>query len=303
MNLKRIFEHYKEDMNYEILWDIVLVDRTTGEKAIVKEESDRYWGADPFLFSHDGTTYLFYEQYDRNLKKGRIAYRIIEKDLSYSPAQVAFEESFHMSFPFIFQYGGNIYVVPETSAINEIRLYKALDFPKKWAFEKIIAPAFSAVDTIVYHMDNDGIDFYTSVGDSCNVENYIVKCDNLFRCKSKYVVKKISAEGNRNAGGLIFQNGNVFRVGQDCTGNTYGKSVIVYKCTTDDFNEEETKRITYDDFADLNKRYCGIHTYNTLDDIDVVDLKYVIKKPLRKKIAFIAEKAFGLLKRKIRKGD
>lgn len=302
MNFKQIKEHYNEEMNFEVLWDIALISKAEPKKSVVMRElSDRFWGADPFLFDYCGRTYLFYEQYDRKNKKGLIAYRNIEKDLSYTEPKVAIEENFHMSFPCIFTYGDAVYMIPETSSDRSIRLYKSEEFPDKWAFVKRITEDFPAVDTIVYSKGENGVVLHTSIGDSCNVENYIIECDNAFNVVNKFKVKDFSECGNRNAGNIIVRDNKTIRVGQDCSGKVYGKGLIMYE-QKHNYEELETEKLSYNDFALSNNAYCGIHTYNEVNDFKVVDLKYTIKKPLIKKIGFITNKALCAIKRRLRWG-
>ena len=301
MNFKKVMEHYSEEMNFEVLWDIMLINNADSSKrTVVKETSKRYWGADPFLFEHDGKTYLFYERYDRKKKKGLIAYRTVEEDLTYSDPQIAIEENFHMSFPHIFTYNEEIYIIPETSAVGQIRLYRALDFPSKWELVKTVLADFPAVDTIVFNSNEQGIVLHTSLGDSCKVENYIIECDNTFNFIKKYKVKDFSERGNRNAGKIKHRNGKMIRVGQDCSGKVYGKGLVMYECVHGN-NEVETATISYRDFTMPDDGYCGIHTYNELDDIRVIDLKYMFKKPWYKKITFLIKKCCNAVKRRLQR--
>ena len=55
---------------------------------------------------------------------------------NYDFLGVVLEEDFHLSFPFVFKDGDDIYMVPESSKNSDIRLYKSVDFPLKWKFEK-----------------------------------------------------------------------------------------------------------------------------------------------------------------------
>ena len=43
-----------------------------------------------------------------------------------------------MSYPQVFKWGDEFYMVPETVAAYEVRLYKALEFPFKWVFVKTL---------------------------------------------------------------------------------------------------------------------------------------------------------------------
>lgn len=304
MNLKRVFDFYKEEMNYEIFWDILLFNRDKSKEAVlINEEDGRYWGADPFLYEYKGVTYLFYEQYDRKNKKGRIVYRILQENMTVSRAQVAIEENYHMSFPFIFSFDGEIYMIPETSNAAALYVYRAKQFPQSWERYKRLL-TITSVDTIMVKVTKDELILHTSVGDSCSVENYLIRLNPMFEVVEKRKIKSESDYGNRNGGALIKRADNVYRVGQDCSNGDYGKGLLIYK-SNDIENEEEIQYLSVNDFLSFNaieksaKQYCGIHTYNESKKFSVIDLKYLRKRKFYEKWKFIARKFINHFQRKI----
>ncbi len=300
MKLRRILEHYHEEMNYEIMWDIMIYDKTNPQKMIIAQEKlDRYWGADPFLIKHEGIQYLFYERYDRKTKKGVIAYRIVNSDYSLGKTHIAIEEDYHLSFPFIFEHNGNLFIIPESSSANCIQIYKAERFPEKWSLYKVIASEFPAVDTIVLNNDYSKVVLHTSVGDSCSVENYILTLDSDFNLIDKKKIKDFSEYGNRNAGRLIFEEDKIIRVGQNCTNGDYGKGIVFYDAKIIE-KETELQAMWLKDFCDSQRdKYCGIHTYNECDGKVAIDMKYLLKKSWINRASFLFKKSVRYLKRRL----
>ena len=45
------------------------------------------------------------------------------------------EEDFHLSYPFIFEYKEEVYIIPDSCNNRSIRLYKAIEFPMKWEYQ------------------------------------------------------------------------------------------------------------------------------------------------------------------------
>ena len=81
--------------------------------------------ADPFLFVHNEKLYLFYES--KPWHSPGVIKMINSKDLvNWSKPLVVLQEPFHLSFPWVFEDGGKIYMIPETSGDNSVRLYEAL---------------------------------------------------------------------------------------------------------------------------------------------------------------------------------
>ena len=73
---------------------------------------------------------------------------------TYNRIGICLEENFHLSYPYIFKFENNIYMLPETAQVNEIRLYKCIDFPMKWKFFKTIKKDIFAVDNMIFFKNN-----------------------------------------------------------------------------------------------------------------------------------------------------
>ena len=91
--------------------------------------------ADPFIVREGDDFYIFYEEMPSKLNStwGDIAV-LHSRDLQqWERIGVVLDEPFHLSFPNVFKYNGEWYMLPETGAIQEVRIYKAVDFPLKWS--------------------------------------------------------------------------------------------------------------------------------------------------------------------------
>ena len=64
---------------------------------------DRFW-ADPFIVFKDNIHYIFFEEYIFEKNKGHIAYFTIDKNRKIGKPIKILEQSFHLSYPFIFEY-------------------------------------------------------------------------------------------------------------------------------------------------------------------------------------------------------
>ena len=83
--------------------------------------------ADPFLFVKDDTLYLFYEHLNKWFGKGRICMRYTRDMITWSEEMDVLVEPFHLSFPYVFEDSGKIFMLPETGANHSISLYEAED--------------------------------------------------------------------------------------------------------------------------------------------------------------------------------
>lgn len=115
----------------------------------IKNPPNRFF-ADPFVVTKDGRTVCYVEDYCYKKKKGCITAIEIINHISYHVLGAVIVESFHMSFPYLFEYQNELYMVPETEESNSIRLYKCVEFPSKWQYQKDILIGVSAVDPMIF---------------------------------------------------------------------------------------------------------------------------------------------------------
>jgi hypothetical protein len=60
----------------------------------------------------------------------------------------------HLSYPFVFAHGGEIFMIPETSSVRRVELYRAVDFPHEWRHEATLLDGLVASDaTLLAHGD------------------------------------------------------------------------------------------------------------------------------------------------------
>ncbi len=90
--------------------------------------------ADPFVLRRNEGWYLFFEVVNADNGRGSIGYAVSDDGYSWRYGRIVLEEPFHLSYPYVFEWDGLYYMLPEASASGSLRLYKATDFPEKWVF-------------------------------------------------------------------------------------------------------------------------------------------------------------------------
>ena len=111
---------------------------------------DRFW-ADPHAVRANGRYYIFIEQWLFTEDKGHIA--VIEMDDAghSKPPVPIIERSYHMSYPFIFEYQDAYYMIPETASNSTVQLFKCVEFPYKWEFQYNLMEGVRVYDaTLLY---------------------------------------------------------------------------------------------------------------------------------------------------------
>lgn len=236
----------------------------------------RYWAADPFIISKNDTDYLFFEMFDRFKSKGLIGYREI-KNGKVSKMKVAYEAPYHLSFPFIFEKDGVIYMMPEASEGNTLDILKAVDFPSKWEKCENIANDRRFVDSSLFERDNQVYLFTQELKDSYKfnqLDLYLLKENGLFAHSKNPIVD--SSFNSRLAGRVFEYDGEIIRVSQDCS-EDYGRQLNfnrVNEFSMDIYSEELFNSIKFEDInSNSNKQYFGVHTYNFNENYEVIDFK------------------------------
>jgi len=129
---------------------------TRGRPALTGRDATDIRGgavADPFLFRADHRWYLFFEIWNCDIARGEIAYATSTDGVSWQYEQVVLREAFHLSYPQVVAWNGNIYMIPETRQDDAVHLYVAEDFPCRWRrVETLLTGAFADA-TVVQHND------------------------------------------------------------------------------------------------------------------------------------------------------
>ena len=231
--------------------------------------------ADPFVIENNGENFIFVEDLFFNDNKGRISV-IKVNEQKYDFLGVVLEEGFHLSFPFVFKDGNEIYMIPETCKNGDIRLYKSTEFPLKWEFERQLMSNVDAADTMLFKHEEIWF-MFTNI---CSAklsdhqsELHIFYSDD-FKSGKWQPIKSgnpvvFSPLKGRN-GGFFSHSGVLYRVNQVHGQSHYGKSFNVNQIevlTKDEYVEKEVSFVE-PHFKDLST---STHHFNANEQVSVVD--------------------------------
>ena len=245
-------------------------------KSIFIENEKGTFNADPFVVEKDNKNYCFVECFNYAEKKAKInVFELSEK--GYVLLGTALEESFHLSFPFIFKFNNEFYMVPESSKNRDIRLYKCQNFPLKWELQEILIDDIDAADTMIFQKNNKW--WMMTNEDPLKLDNHnyqmnIYYSDNLLN--GEWISHKnnpiiMDANSARNAG-LLIDEDNVFRVSQ-----AFG----FYKKYGENFSINKIESISETGYSEkifsshkkfFNKKILGSHHFHSNDKYTVFDV-------------------------------
>ncbi len=244
-----------------------------------------YFYADPFLFVHQGRHLIFFEDYEYASKRAAISWIELDGQGSPSKPRVAISTDYHLSYPYVFEHDGQIYMIPETRASRRIELWRAAAFPDRWEFDRVLLDNIRAVDaTWLHYQDQYWLFAGVAVdGGMASSELHVFSSAKPLGPWQPHRGNPVvtSIEGARPAGKLFLHNGRLIRPGQDCA-KIYGHRVNLYHVEQlDDHCYRETQvGVIQPDWLPNN---IGTHTYNSTNDYETIDGRVCILRGLRLK--------------------
>lgn len=171
--------------------------------------------ADPFLIQEDGTWHLFFEVYNQNTKQGDLAVATSANARKWRYQQIILDEPFHLSYPYVFKWQDEYYLIPESFEANSIRLYKAEEFPTKWTYVTTLVDNVERVDnSIVYFNDK----WWLFAAPTSNDTLHLYFADDLLGPWQEHPQSPI-VEGNthiaRPSGRVLVHEGRLYRYTMD----------------------------------------------------------------------------------------
>lgn len=209
------------------------------------KEIPAYFIADPFLVNHYGTMYIFFELLNTKTGKGEIG---VSRSSDYKKWQflgTVLNENYHISYPMVFEWDENYYMIPETMKDNSIRLYKAIDFPYEWMYVANILEGKQYRDSTIFYHDNIWW-LYTTYDDK---NLYLYYSDDFLNNEwMKHPASPlVNGRYARPGGRIIRYNNRIIRFSQDLF-PVYGSRIVAFEVdllSPEQYNEKMIEPIPF----------------------------------------------------------
>ena len=109
--------------------------------------------ADPFPVEHQGRTFLFVEDFVHATGYGIISAVEFDANGPIGTPRPALDTGSHLSYPFVFEHDGAMWMIPESSAAGTVDLYRAEAFPDRWVKEATLLSGIVASDATLFQRD------------------------------------------------------------------------------------------------------------------------------------------------------
>jgi len=112
---------------------------------------NKFW-ADPFILEREGRYYVFIEELTYKTNLGRLACMVLDADGKILENRPILDKPYHLSYPFIFEFDGTLYMIPETGEKETIDVYRCVSFPFEWEYQSTLMEGIEAKDaTLLEH--------------------------------------------------------------------------------------------------------------------------------------------------------
>ena len=189
--------------------------------------------ADPFFVKEKDTFYLFFE-HKTNQTNADIGLLTSVDGKNYQYRGSVLSQKFHLSYPQVFKYRNEFYMVPESKQGNAVLLYKAHRFPHDWRVCDTLVADVQLVDPSLYLSDTLNI----MVASDYAKNMYVYEADSLFG-KWKLHRSPIALIGTESrAGGRFFADAKGLILPVQNFTKGYGYGVSLYRFSFQDGNYE-----------------------------------------------------------------
>jgi hypothetical protein len=237
--------------------------------------------ADPFGLMRKGSTHVFVEAFDYHTKHAVIEHHELTSDGAWRGGDVVLAQPFHLSYPFIVEQDGEIFMVPESHRAGEVALYRARAFPQGWVRETALLSGVPAAEPSLIQHDGQWWMFFAVVGPGARDQRelHIAFADQLTGPWTLHPQNPVRVDRSsaRPGGTPMFSvDGCVILPVQDCS-RTYGGAVRFLK-----FSRLTKTQVILDALpttltGDLvsSDHTEGLHTFSSCGPVTLIDVKRI----------------------------
>jgi len=201
--------------------------------------------ADPFMVRSGAIWYMFFEVFNNDTYQGEIGLASSANARDWEYRHIVLTERYHLSYPYVFEWDGEYYMIPETLEPGCIQLYKADPFPNKWApLGRLVEGEFA--DPSIFRFRDRWWMFACSTPHECDTLRLFM-APRLKGPWSEHPLSPIVQGDNRSArpaGRVLVLGDTIIRYAQDCV-PIYGSHVRAFEIshlTPTEYLERESER-------------------------------------------------------------
>ena len=190
--------------------------------------------ADPFGLRLDGRWWVLFEAVPVASHRGRVDAAFSDDLVTWRHAGTVLEEPFHVSYPCVVaDDSGAVCMVPETSAMKEVRLYRTDALPGRFVLDRVLLTGRAFKDSTVFRHEGRWWMLSETSPRHTNDELRLFRAAELGGPWTEHPASPVvtgDATVARPAGPPVVVDGRLIRFAQDCSGG-YGRRVLAVEIT------------------------------------------------------------------------
>ncbi len=234
----------------------------------------QYW-ADPFPMRVGGAEYVLFEDYRYATNRGVISALELGPDGPVGEPQVVLNPGYHLSYPFVFSWRGDSYMIPESVDEHRVELYRGIRAPYEWTLEQVLMKDIPLADCTLAEIGGTWWMFANSPvpGASYWDELHLFHAPSPIGPWTPHRLNPVVSDVRtaRPAGALFQRGGAWYRPSQDSSGG-YGSATNIQRIVRLDehhYEEATVARL----LPQWQPGLTGVHTVNALGGLTVIDVK------------------------------
>jgi hypothetical protein len=261
---------------YRRQWVLAFKSALSGRSSFrtVLPQGDGVW-ADPHIFVRDNRRHVFIEEIPHGSRTGRIAVFEMNDDEKVQMPRPVLERPYHLSYPFVFEWQGGIYMIPQSTGQQAIELYRCISFPDSWEFDKHLVRGIDAVDSTLVQRhgrwwlftctrDNSG---YSPSEELCIFHADSPISDQWIPHRRNPVISDVRRA--RPAGAFIERENHLYRPSQDCS-IRYGYGTRINRVEILNEREYVEREVSFIE-PKWDPRVKGVHSIAVNQTLTVID--------------------------------
>jgi hypothetical protein len=243
----------------------------------VKPQGNCYH-ADPFMWQHGDQTWCFFEAFDYAAGIGRISAGRLEAG-ALVDIRTVLDPGYHLSFPFLFEHDGTLFMMPESCATRRIEIWRCRDFPNSWELHATALEGSNPADSTLAQIEGQ----WWLFSNLCNDPFGDMSSElHLFRVASPMLEQLephplnpvvFDSRTARNAGRILVRDDVLLRPAQDNSHGTYGYGLNLMRIdelTMESYRESPVRTIA----PTFKRAIIGCHHIDVLGEQIVFDVRH-----------------------------
>ncbi|HKV33903.1 MAG TPA: hypothetical protein VJP89_06275 [Pyrinomonadaceae bacterium] len=229
---------------------------------------DKFW-ADPFPVKFEDKYFVFFEEYLYKTGKAHISVMELTRSGASEPVPVL-KRDYHLSYPFMLEWQGRHFMIPETAGNKTVEVYSCEKFPGEWKLETVLLER-PGRDATLFELDGLWWMFVAISDTLGSDELHLYYSSAPFGPWKPHKQNPVKSDvrNSRPAGRLFYWNGDLCRPAQDSS-QRYGYGMTINRIArlnTGEYVEQEVAKVLPQWRRDLR----GTHTLNMCEDLTIID--------------------------------